>query len=133
MKKKKSKKIVQVRRITIDEKLSDDLIRLLSSSLKRGFMEFKDRMEYWEEEKEFLVRPNSYAKKMGIPLSDKKKWKWEDFKEGQAFLSGDFGIVDTKKTPGKFMVNPGRKKFINIDDIAKKDIKRLYFKVLERR
>ena len=133
MKKKKLKKSVQVRRITIDEKLSDDLIRLLSSSLKRGFREFKDRMEYWEEEKELLVRPNSYAKKMGIPLSNKKKWKWEDFKEGQAFLSGNFGIVYTKKTPGKFVVNPGRKKFISIDDLAKKDIKKIYFKALGRR
>ena len=132
MKKKKLKESAQVRRITIDEKLSDDLIRLLSSSLKRGFREFKDRMEYWEEEQELLVKPNSYAKKMGIPLSSKKKWKWEDFKEGQAFLSGAFDIVDIKKPPGKFVVKPGQEKFLSIDYLAKEDIKRLYFRVLGR-
>ncbi len=36
MKKKKSKKNVMVQRITIDEKLSEDLIRVLISPLKKG-------------------------------------------------------------------------------------------------
>ena len=135
MKKKKqnkSKKNVIVQRITIDEKLSEDLIRVLISPLKKGIKKFKDQLEYWEEEKEELVRPDSFAKKMGIPFSKKKQIKWDTLREGQAFLSGSFDVVDTKKTPGKFEVNPRRKEFLSIDALAKKDIKRLYFKVLGR-
>lgn len=132
MKKKKLKKNVIVRRITIDEKLSEDLIRLLISPLKEGIKKFRDQMEYWEAEKEELVRPDSFAKKMGIPFSKKKKFKWENLREGQAFLSGAFDVVDIKKPPGKFEVNPKRKEFLSIDTLAKKDIKKLYFRVLGR-
>jgi hypothetical protein len=133
IKKKKPKKNVIVRRITIDEKLSEDLIRVLISPLKEGIKKFRDQMEYWEEEKEELVRPGSFAKKMGIPPSKKKQIKWDDLREGQAFLSGAFNVADAKKTPGRFEVNPRRKEFLSIDALAKKDIKKLYFKVLGRR
>lgn len=132
MKKKKPKKNVIVRRITIDEKLSEDLIRVLISPLKKGIKKFRDQMEYWEEEKEELVRPDSFAKKMGIPFAKKKQIQWDNLREGQAFLSGTFDVVDTKKTAGKFEVNPRRKEFLSIDALAKKDIKKLYFKVLGR-
>lgn len=132
MKKKKSKKKVIVRRITVDEKLSEDLIRVLVSSLKEGIKKFRDKMEYWEEENEELVRPDSFVKKMGIPFSEKKKFKWENLREGQVFLSGAFDVVDIKKPPGRFEVNPKRKEFLNIDALVKKDIKKLYFRVLGR-
>ena len=131
-KKKKPKTNVMVRRITVDEKLSEDLLRLLISSLKEGIKKFRDQMEYWEEEKEELVRPDSFAKKMGIPFSEKKNFKWESLREGQVFLSGAFDIVDIKKPPGKFEVNPKRKEFLSIDALVKKDIKKLYFRVLGR-
>ena len=130
--KKKSKKNVIVQRITIDEKLSEDLIRLLVSTLKGGIKKFRDQMEYWEEEKEELVRPDSFAKKMGIPFPEKKKWKWENLREGQVYLSGSFDIVDIKKPPGKFEVNPKQKEFLSIDTLVKEDIKKLYFRVLGR-
>ncbi len=77
--KKKPKKNVIVRRITIDEKLSEDLIRVLISPLKKGTRKFRDQLEYWEDEKEELVRPDSFAEKMGIPFSKKKEFKWENF------------------------------------------------------
>jgi len=118
MKKKKSKKNLRVWRITIDEKLSEDLIRLLVSPLKGGIKKFRDQMEYWEEEKEELVRPDSFAKKMGIPISDKKNFKWQNLREGQVFLSGAFNVVGIKKSPGMFEVNPRRKEFLNIDALA---------------
>ncbi len=132
MKKKKIKKNVVVRRITVDEKLSEDLIRVLISSLKEGIKKFRDQMEYWEEEQEELVRPDSFAKKMGIPISEKKNFKWQNLREGQVFLSGAFDVVDTKKPPGRFEVNPKRKEFISIDALVKQDIKKLYFRVLGR-
>ena len=132
MKKEKPKKNAIVNRITIDEKLSEDLIRVLISPLKKGIKIFKDKMDYWEEEKEELVRPDTFVRKMGIPFSKKKKFRWEDLREGQAFLSGSFSIADGKKNPGRFEVNPRRKEFLSIDALAKKDIKKLYFKVLGR-
>ncbi len=131
-KKKKSKKNVLVQRITIEEKLSEDIIRVLISLLKGGIKKFRDQMECWEEEKEELVRPDSFAKKMGIPISEKKNFKWQNLREGQVFLSGAFDVVDIKKPPGMFEVNPKRKEFLSIDALVKKDIKKLYFKVLGR-
>ena len=130
--KKMSKKNVMVQRITIDEKLSEDLIRVLISPLKKGIKKFRDQMEYWEKEKEELVKPDSFAKKMGIPFSEKKNFKWQNLREGQVFLSGAFDVVGIKKPPGMFEVNPKRKEFLSIDALAKNDIKKLYFKVLGR-
>lgn len=132
MKRKKPKKNAIVNRITIDEKLSEDLIRVLISPLKKGAKKFRDQLDYWEDEKEELVRPDTFVRKMGIPFSKKKEFKWENLREGQAFLSGSFNKADRKKTTSRFEVNPRRKEFLSIDAQAKKDIKKLYFKVLGR-
>ena len=102
-------------RITIDERLSEDLVRLeiceLAKVAEKG--EFKDEPDFWksivQEGKEILARPinsakkpvkNSYARLMSIPDSKVKKFPWKDLKEGQVFLSGAF-VVKKKQRGGR--------------------------------
>ena len=50
MKEKQTKNNSLVRRITVDEKLFNDLIRLLISPLVNGISEFYNREEDWGQE-----------------------------------------------------------------------------------
>jgi hypothetical protein len=120
-----------VQRITIDEKLSDDLIRALVSPLARGAEEFDDRTENWSEEEEILLRPEDYLRKLDIMPSKAKGLPWSDLREGQVFLSGGFKAVDEKEKPERFAVSPGQKEFLRIDRNIKAEVKRLYFDALK--
>lgn len=127
-----SKKGALVQRITVDEKLADDLIRLLISPLaERVERDFGDAENDWEEEYEGLIRPGDYAQKMSIPKSREKMWPWTDLEEGQVFISGQFKVVGHAGEPEKFEVSPGQHEFLSIDKLAKKEIKRLYFDALK--
>jgi len=121
-----------VLRLTVDEKLSDDLIRLLVCPLIAGKEEFYDETGEWETESEILVGPANFAGVMGIPDDLAKDYPWEMLKEGQVFLSGRFSMTtDEKKRPSKFTVGSGKRNFLRIDDFVRKRIKKLYFKALE--
>ena len=128
----RSQKNVGVRRITVDDQLTDDLIRLLICSLSEGVEEFSDLDTEWENEGEVYVRPETYAQELDIPSS--KTQPWETFDEGQVFLSGEFEVIgDDEKAPEGFKVSPGRKEFLRIDNlkIFKEQVKRLYSDTLK--
>jgi len=65
---------VRVRRITVDEKLSDDLFRFVFCSLRKGIKKFTDRDDEWQEEREELVHPGgiiheySMLRSLKLPL-----------------------------------------------------------------
>ena len=139
-----------VHRITIDERLSEDLVRLeiceLVKVAEKG--EFKDEPDFWKvivkDGGEILARPinsakisvkNSYAKLMSIPDSKVKKFPWKDLKEGQVFLSGAF-VVKKKQRGGKkvkqFFVSHGKAGFERIDDDVKESTKALYYDILAK-
>lgn len=128
-----SRKRAVVRRITVDEKLSDDLVRLLVCKLKTHPAEFHDRPEDWGEERFIFVKSSNYIKKMGIPSSKLSQYQWANFREGQVFLSGQFDFLGDEKFPEKFIVNPKQESFLRIDDLVRENIKQLYFRALERR
>lgn len=131
MKKKKFfNNAVDVRRITIDEKLSDNYIRLLVSNLKMGDNGFFDWDEnIWSEEKEIYVNDKDFIDKMKIIPSKIKEYKWEALKEGQVFLSGEFKLFN-KNRKDKFIINKGRKNFRQIDKEIRRNIEPIYFNVL---
>jgi len=128
---KKSRK-VQVRRITIDEKLSDDLVRFVVCSLKQGVENFIDRDEDWEEEREELLQSRDYTQMFGIMAEE---FPWETLKEGQVFLLGEFEVIGDRTAPQCFKVNPGRKELLRIDNLEefKEEIKYLYSEIMKRR
>lgn len=127
----KSKKNQRVYRITVDEKLGENLIRLLIASLKQGVKTFNDDAKYWNEEKEKLVEPNNYQTIMEITRIKAKEWSWDRLCEGQVFLAGEFKINHDRNTLAMFDVNPGRKNFRHINSEIKDTTKEKYLKALQ--
>lgn len=122
----------KVRRITIDEKLSDNLIRILVADLKANQREFGDDPKYWGEESELLVNPENYQEELGMPSGPKEEWLWENLYEGQVFLSGGFRAVEEKGAETRFLVDVGQRNFQDIDRVSKERVKREYMAALER-
>ena len=122
-----------VKRISVDEKLADDLIRLLVCSLADGIQEFSDQKNEWGPESAVMVGPATYAAAMG--LASQKQCSWKDLSEGQVFLSGEFEITGSRSSPHHFRVNPGRHEFLRIDNLEtfKNRTRLLYSQLLTRR
>ena len=120
-----------VKRITIDEKLSEDYIRVLISPLRSNIKKFCDEEKEWMDEEEFLIDSKNYYNILEMTPSEKRKRSIIDFKEGQVFLSGKFKVI--KKYPDeKYQITPsGRRNFRQIDRVVKKKIDNLYFKALQ--
>jgi hypothetical protein len=131
MKAKQTEGDAPIRRITIDEKLSDNLIRALASPLAPGVEEFGDDTKDWGEEEDFLIRPDDYVDRLGIPLSEKQIWPWSDLREGRVFLSGRFEASGDQPKPERFRITRGPERFMRIDGAIKEQVKRLYFKALK--
>ena len=98
---------VQVNRITIDEKLAENLFRFQICRLKKGIKLFIDRFGTWTEEKEKFVKPKNYYRTFKIKKDLAPSW--ESLVEGQVFLSGEFKIVGNPEDPKYFTINPGNK------------------------
>jgi hypothetical protein len=120
-----------VRRITIDERLSEDLIRVVICPLAKGVRAFLDREGDWGPERQSLIRPKDYVRKLRIP--DPELWPWESLAEGHVYLSGQFEMVFKKKKDGieelsYFEVRQGRDRFKRIDhlDVIRTSIHQLY-------
>ena len=146
----KDEKIATVHRITVDEKLSEDLIRLeICELIKFGESgEFKDEPEFWkdtaQEGEEVVARPSDPEKKskkdlytdlMSIPESQVKQFPWKDLKESQVFLSGEFEVKEEEsggKKVKRYFIRPGEKAFEQIDDDVKKTTKTLYYEILAK-
>ncbi len=126
-----------VRRITIDERMGEKLIRVLVCDLADGVHEFSDRLEDWGAERELLVRPQTYAKTLGLPPGEQyqKQYPWDSLSEGQVFLSGEFEVTDDPQAPTRFRVSSGRKEFVRIDQIKffRERLKKQYSKLLQRK
>ena len=146
----KENELVTVRRISVDERLSEDLIRLeiceLIISDESG--EFKDEPDYWrdivQEGEEILARPVNpekeittglYTDLMSIPESLVKQFPWKDLEEGQVFLSGEFEVKEEQsgdKKVKRYFIRSGKKAFEQIDDDVKKNTKTLYYGILAK-
>jgi hypothetical protein len=120
-----------VRRITIDERLADDLIRVAICPLKNGVNAFLDREGDWGAERQSFIRPKDYVRKLGIP--DPGDWPWESLSEGMVFLSGAFEFVPKTRPDGEvelayFQISKHRGRFERIDhlDVIRESIHQLY-------
>jgi hypothetical protein len=120
-----------VRRLTVDEKLSDDLIRLLVCPLAAGRQEFRDETGAWGVESSLAIVPANYAAVMGIPDGMVEDYPWGMLREGQVYLSGSFLVKGDEKSPAGFIVVSEGRNFLRIDDLVKRRIKKLYFDALE--
>lgn len=128
----------QVWRITVDEWLADDLIRVVRCRLVDGVDEFWDRTNEWAREYALLITPGNYVRKLGIPSEEDLPWR--TLEEGQVFLVGEFGIVRREgatedAAPAHFRVERGRTTFLRIDqmDVFRDDLKAVYSAALRGR
>lgn len=125
---------VHVRRVTVDERLAGDLIRLLICELAPGVIEFYDRSGDWSREREVWARPHTYAHYLGLSSSLVHEWPWEKLQEGQVFLSGEFEIIGDRRRPAYFRIRPGAVEFIRLDNLRefKDGVIRTYSDLLRR-
>ena len=142
--------IAAVHRITVDERLSEGLIRLEICELKKvdESGEFREEPDYWrdvvQDGEEILARPidpeneseeGLYTDLMSIPESQVKQFPWKDLKEGQIFLSGAFEVREEQsgdKKMKRYFICPGERAFIQIDDDVKENTKTLYYEILAK-
>jgi len=119
------RKRAPVRRITVDERLSDDHVRVLIAPLTEKVETCADRDEDWGPEREVLVSPTNYARRMGVR---KEELSWRALEEGQVFLVGEFEPLGDPAAPDGFRVRPGARAFLRIDrlPLVKEQAKRLY-------
>lgn len=143
----------KVHRISIDEQLSENLIRLEICELKLEKLDesgvFKDEPDYWRDiasegkesfalsispEKESAIG-TYYIDLMSIPETLAERFPWKDLTEGQVFLSGEFEVQieqDSGEEVKRFYVRSGAQGFLQIDDDVKKHTKTLYYGVLAK-
>lgn len=122
---------VRVRRITVDEKLSDNLFRFVYCSLKEGIEKFTDKDDEWQKEQGKLVHPQNYSRILYIRKSEAPAW--EALKEGQVYLSGEFKVIGDRAAPEYFEISSGRREFLRIDnlEIIDEGVRSLYSDVLK--
>ncbi len=121
----------RVRRITIDERLSDNLVRILVADLKPDKETFGDDPKDWREESELLVRPEDYQEEMGMPSEPEEEWLWNNLYEGQVFLSGGFREITEGGTEARFVVDVEQRNFQSIARVSKERVKNSYLAALE--
>lgn len=132
MKRAPEKQTSPVYRITVDERLTNDLMRILIAGLKPDRITFNDDRGHWDEEEEFMVGPDDYQRTMGLTPASVKQWPWKNMLEGQVFLRGRF--QDSRGRPGEFVVDTKMKQtnFQRIDYFSKNRVKNIYLSALER-
>ncbi len=119
-------------RITVDERLSDDLIRVLVAPLKRNGPEFRDDPDDWGEEKELILDPATYRSGMGLRGPAPKDWAWDQLQEGQVFLLGGVRIDRRKGRLAQFRQDRRHWRLQRIDPLIRDRVKMDYLTALER-
>ena len=126
----------KIYRITVDERLSDDLVRVLFAELKvvrKGSL-FDDTIDSWKEEVVFLVNPEIWINKLSVPSAYTEKYPFSSLYEGQVFLCGNIALNKSKASTKRFKITKSpRRKLLLATSYVKEDIKMLYRKALTER
>lgn len=130
----------QIVRITVDEKLGPEFIRILVSDHKSEYKIlnsdnpknniFSDHHDSWIEEMEVYITPEDYSDKMLMTGSMRKKYPWNTLYEGQVFLSGYFRLAEKRVGSFKFMASLSRRNFVCINKYTKTELKQSYLTAL---
>lgn len=142
---------IKVFRITVDEKLSDDYIRLMICPLIKNIKDFADketkktvitdRRRNWDQEEEMYITSENYKdilKMLGLNKKHVEQISWGSLNEGQVYLLGNFRIEEikrenTKRTMKRFILDTHKVSFEQIDEYVNDTIRRLYFSTLRGR
>jgi hypothetical protein len=123
----------QVWRITVDERLTEDLIRIEVCHLAYDTNEFGDRVGEWTGARGVFIHSDDYLDVMGIPDDQADQWPWESLTEGMSFIAGAFVEPPAEPVEGqpaavRFRVAPERRAFTRIDnrDPLRDSLKEIY-------
>jgi hypothetical protein len=152
---KKEMARTRVRRISIDERLDGDLVKIGVADLRSGHTDLgEDALDSWSEEEVRLVRPATFLRTFGLKRghaeldalvaelppglgeSDPAGTFWRSLEEGQVYLAGEIELRGRDRSsiegltacPGAFLV-------VRIDRIPviKNRHKQLYSAALKER
>jgi hypothetical protein len=123
---KNKNRIRDVKRITVDEILAEDLVRFEVCDLKEDVRTFLYEIDVWERGKIYVSYGETYQIELDIP------YNWNMLEEGNVFISGTFRIIGDRDDPEKFRVNKKYLEFIKIDhlDTYRDYVRELYTKAL---
>ncbi|MHC4250737.1 MAG: hypothetical protein ACYS9X_16540 [Planctomycetota bacterium] len=136
-----------VRRITVDERLDETLIRFVIAPLAGGVEKITDSLEDWGPEEEELVTPKTFLRCLGVkkdpdllrlahgeivgesgssesratPTGKKKpaaEQMWRALAEGQVFIVGRFRLEGERHDPEAITPGDGQPDFLRIDRIS---------------
>jgi hypothetical protein len=146
-------KRLRVRRITIDERLDGDLIKIGIAELLPGHVDISDDvLDGWSDEVVRLIRPRTMLTTFGLrakdPLlatlagelapkadaSDLRASLWRSLEEGQVFFVGEIEIAgDDRSQPDSIVACAGASSVIRVDRIPgiKTRHKKLYSEALK--
>jgi len=141
-----------VRRITIDERLDEGLLKIAVADLLPGYENLSDDpLDAWSVERLELINHEDYLCTFGLdkgdsllgafiggPASeiaeeDPEGAFWRSLEEGQVFLVGEIAVEETESTaPMGIFARPGETTVLRIDRIEeiKKKHEGLYSKAL---
>ena len=90
---------------------------------------FYDEVKNWDNPTETLVHKRQYKRKLHLTQP------WNELKEGQVFLTGEFEVIGEKVEPEYFKTSPGQNNSLRIDNLRKfrDKVKRIYSDLLTRR
>ena len=146
----------RVYRITVDEKLYDNAVRLLVCPLIKGIEKYADRktktivitdrQRNWEDERDFILQRHDFEEfllTLALMAENVEDFRWENIREGQVYLLGEVAQKKIKKRSKKgsgkdevitqFIVKPDESNLYRIDDEVRTVIKKLYFSTLKGR
>jgi hypothetical protein len=128
---KRNRQKIKVYRITMDERISENLFRFLICQLKEDITKFIDHLDAWTEEKERIVNPTNYTRTLHIQKREAPIW--ESLEEGQVYISGQFKPVGEPSKPNYFIIDPDTKNFLRIDNLPliREGVVSLYSDVLK--
>ncbi len=117
-----------VKRITVDELLTDDLIRFEICKLREGLEFFSYEIDAWDRGTGVLVTEDSYYLDIGL------LYEWHNLEEGDVFLLGNFEPNEDKEVKERFRVNPKKRGHLKIDqdDDYRDYLRALYSGALRR-
>ncbi len=150
---KKEPTRARVRRISIDERLDGDLVKIGVADLRSGHTDLGlDALDGWSEERVRLVRPSTFLRSFGLkknhselqalveelPLgpgeNDPPGAFWRSLEEGQVYLAGEIEVrgIDRSSIEG-IAACPGTFSVVRIDRIPtiKNKHKQLYSAALK--
>ncbi len=123
------KKKLPLYRITVDEFLAEDLVRVIFAELKisKNASLFDDDTGSWKAEEAFVVNPETWAEKLALPAIRIKDYPLANLFEGQVFLCGNVSLNRSRGIKKKFRINktPARK-LLPVTSQVHADIKSLY-------